>query len=122
DGAHQVRAGAEVVADGRVVALPRRLADLPVGHHAGAVLDEEPFRGVQDHLAGSGTAIRPRRPGHEQHLALPARPPATERSRRRAAWSPRPAVAVAPAPTGVRCTTADLLVDGNGLEPVNRTC
>ena len=43
-GPDQVVLGAEVVADGRVVALPGRLADLPAGDGRDAPLREQPLR------------------------------------------------------------------------------
>ena len=63
DGAHQVGLGAEVVADGGVVALPRSLADLPVRHGEDAVLGVEPFGGGQDRLAGAAGPVGAQGPG-----------------------------------------------------------
>ena len=51
DRAHEVGLGAEVVADGGVVALPGGLADLPVGHGVHTVFGEQPLGGGQDRLA-----------------------------------------------------------------------
>ncbi len=73
DGPQQVGLGAEVVADGGVVALPRGLADLAVGHGEHAALREQPLRDGEDQLPGAaGPARAARSPagrpaGHRHH-------------------------------------------------------
>jgi hypothetical protein len=67
DGAHQVELGAEVVADGGVVALPGGGADLPVRHGAQALLGEQPFSGAEDLSARGADLLRPRRSADVRH-------------------------------------------------------
>ena len=71
DRTDQVGFGAEVVADGGVVALARGLADLPVGHRVDAVLGEQPLGCGQDGLARGAGAIVAQLGrgghGHSQH-------------------------------------------------------
>lgn len=57
DRADQVGLGTEVVADGRIVALPGGLADLTVGDREDAVLGEEPLGGGEDRFTGEACPI-----------------------------------------------------------------